>query len=440
MAPVPEAFRLLYAKRQSVIKPGLERVKQACACFGGIESAVPSIVIGGTNGKGSTAGMLWRLYAAHGERVGLFTSPHLESFAERIQITDFVVDEALIERELLQLQQVLPAALYDEMSFFELTTVLALKIFRDAGCTLNILEVGLGGRLDSTNIGQPLTTAIVSIGMDHMALLGSTPAEIAREKCGIMRPGTPVFWGGRASAAAEADREIRTQAAALSAPLFEAGIDFSWDRVSETAPKLLRDAPGYLRNNFAMAVALMRETQVRRGVSPTAARDQVDQAVRGYDQPSLPWPPTLVGRFSEILINLGSDVSLRPNGAVQPLLFDVCHNVDGAVVFVKALREKYGNEVRLPGLVSMMKDKDTTGIVDILQGVLSPLMLFRNENERSVACDFNFDAIWRHARERFPVRADAPWVVCGSVMAVGEVLAYLREHRFLCEATKSCQR
>jgi len=427
---VPAAFRLLYAKRQQVIKPGLERILEGCACLGDLQNSVPGVVIGGTNGKGSTAGMLWRLYAAHGEKVGLFSSPHLESFAERIQITDAKVDEPLIEQELFHLQQLLPPSLYEEMSFFELTTLLALKIFRDAGCVLNILEVGLGGRLDCTNIGSPLATAIISVGMDHTALLGDTPALIAREKCGILRPGAPLLWGGRTSGTAEADQVVRSEAARVGAPLLEAGVDFSWEDIAQSAPDLVRSAPEYLRHNFALAVAIMRETQIRRGYSPVEADAQVERALARYDQPSLPWPPTLVGRFSEMLVDLKA-----PGARPQPLLFDVCHNVDGAVVFVRALRERFGQDVRLPGLVSMMKDKDTAGIIAVLKGVLSPLVLFRNENERSVPCDDDFDAVWRQARERFPVRADAPWVVCGSVMAVGEVLAYFREHGFLQNST-----
>ena len=425
MLRVPEAFRLLYAKRQSLVKPGLERVKEACSLLGGLAHATPSVVIGGTNGKGSTAGMLWRLYAAKGERVGLFTSPHLISFSERIRITDIDVSEDLIERELSLIQRSLPAELYDEMTFFELTTVLALKIFKDADCALNILEVGLGGRLDSTNIGDPLATAVVSIGMDHGNLLGHTPALIASEKCGIFRPGVPVFWGGKSAGAAEADAVIREEAALMGAKLLEGGVDFSWEKSSATAPNLVKTGSAYLRDNFALAEAMMLEIQLQRGSALTTAAADVKKALIAYDQPDLPWPPTLLGRFQMIQTRfVRGDAPMS-----QPLLLDVCHNVDGAIAFVKALRERFGPQVKLPGLVSMMRDKDTAGIIDILQGVLAPLVLFRNENERSAYYENDFAAAWKKAAEHFPISAHFPWVVCGSVMAVGEVFAYLGEHK-----------
>ena len=178
---------------QSAYKPGLETTERLCAAFGNPHKKLKCIHVGGTNGKGSTAHTVAAILSAQGYKTGLFTSPHLIDYSERIRIDgqpiphDRVVD--FVERF---------QALGDDAgdpSFFELSTVMAFDWFARNDVDFAVIEVGLGGRLDSTNVITPLLSIITNISLDHTAILGKTRAEIAAEKAGIIKPGVPVVIG-----------------------------------------------------------------------------------------------------------------------------------------------------------------------------------------------------------------------------------------------------
>ena len=154
--------------------------------------AAEYVHVGGTNGKGSTAALLDSVLLRSGKRTGLYTSPHLSDFAERIRIGGEPVGHHLLEE---CARDVLPAAESQDASFFESATVLAFDAFRRSGCETVVLEVGLGGRLDATNVVDPSVTVITSIARDHSDYLGDTLEEIAAEKAGIMKPGAPAVVG-----------------------------------------------------------------------------------------------------------------------------------------------------------------------------------------------------------------------------------------------------
>lgn len=173
-------------------KPGLERVTALARAFGSPQDGIRFIHVGGTNGKGSTSSLLAAVLQSAGLKTGLFTSPHLIDFRERIRVDG----EMISEEEVLDFIRRYRAMHLDiEPSFFELTTVMALEHFRCRGVDVAVMEVGLGGRLDSTNIILPELCVITNISLDHCALLGDTPAEIAREKAGIIKAGVPVVIG-----------------------------------------------------------------------------------------------------------------------------------------------------------------------------------------------------------------------------------------------------
>ncbi len=187
-------------------KPGLERMRAFEEALGHPTRAFRSIHIAGTNGKGSVANMLASALSSCGLRTGLFTSPHLMDFRERMVIAPPEADgtpgakEKLISKEYVYefLTRWLPWITENQLSFFEITTGLAFKWFADEGVDVAVIETGLGGRLDSTNIlEQPLLTLITSIGFDHMALLGNTLEQIAGEKAGIFKAGVPALVGER---------------------------------------------------------------------------------------------------------------------------------------------------------------------------------------------------------------------------------------------------
>ncbi|WP_437670895.1 bifunctional folylpolyglutamate synthase/dihydrofolate synthase [Sorangium sp. So ce131] len=190
---------------------GLDRVREALAALGDPHAAVPAVHVAGTNGKGSVCAMVESAARAAGLRTGLYTSPHLSRFAERIRVEGEPIGDAALERALSAALTQVPSPL----TFFEALTVAAFVAFRDAQVDLAVLEVGLGGRLDATNVlAAPLCTAITSIAFDHEAMLGPTLADIAREKAGILKRGAPVVLGPLSP---EADAAIEAVAQAAHA-------------------------------------------------------------------------------------------------------------------------------------------------------------------------------------------------------------------------------
>ncbi|MBN8826521.1 MULTISPECIES: folylpolyglutamate synthase/dihydrofolate synthase family protein [unclassified Spirosoma] len=174
------------------IKPGLGNTLALCEALGNPHQQFRSIHVGGTNGKGSTSHMLAAIYQSTGYRVGLYTSPHLQSFTERIRLNGQPIPEADVAAFVERYQGVIESI---EPSFFEVTVAMAFDYFAHQQIDLAIIEVGLGGRLDSTNVITPLVSVITNIGYDHTDILGDTLPQIAGEKAGIIKPGVPVVIG-----------------------------------------------------------------------------------------------------------------------------------------------------------------------------------------------------------------------------------------------------
>ena len=174
------------------LNPGLERISGVLAAMGDPHKAYPVVHIAGTNGKGSTASFLAAIHTAYGKRVGLHTSPHLFHLAERLRIDGQPASEDWIAARVARYRAVFD--LYD-VSFFEALVALSLLYFAEEAVDVAVVEVGLGGRLDATNIVSPVLAIITSIGLDHTQILGNSIRDIAREKAGIIKPGVPVFSG-----------------------------------------------------------------------------------------------------------------------------------------------------------------------------------------------------------------------------------------------------
>lgn len=189
------ALRALYALAPSGMILGLDTVRAALAHFGDPQRRFRVAHIAGTNGKGSTSAMVAHALRVSGRRVGLYTSPHLHRFAERIQCDGAPVDEELLGDALTEVLSARDAGVIPSLTLFEATTVAAWLCFARAGVEDVVLEVGLGGRLDATNVCVPTVCAITSIGLDHTALLGDTLEKIASEKAGILKTGVPYVLG-----------------------------------------------------------------------------------------------------------------------------------------------------------------------------------------------------------------------------------------------------
>lgn len=173
-------------------KPGLETIRALCEWLGNPQETLKCIHVGGTNGKGSTSSLLAAIMQSAGYKTALYTSPHLVDFRERIRINGQMITETEVVDFVDRYQS---ARLGLHPSFFELTTAMAFDRFAKSDVDIAVIEVGLGGRLDSTNIINPLVSIITNISLDHMGLLGNTEAEIAREKAGIIKPHIPAIIG-----------------------------------------------------------------------------------------------------------------------------------------------------------------------------------------------------------------------------------------------------
>ncbi|UJR81197.1 bifunctional folylpolyglutamate synthase/dihydrofolate synthase [Sandaracinus amylolyticus] len=247
-----ESLRWLYALQPRGIRLELDRMHAALALRGDPHRGLRVVHVAGTNGKGSVCAMLEGVLRASGLRTGLYTSPHLHSFRERIRVDGRSVSKDEVARRASSIRTTVDAPDAPQLTFFEVTTLIALETFRDAACDVVVLEVGLGGRLDATNvIDAPLATAITSIALDHQQYLGSTIAEIAREKAGIAKPGVPLVLG---PVDEDARHAIEAHASNVGAPIVPATRDLSQE------PPL----PGaFQRANLAVVLTLVDVLRAR---------------------------------------------------------------------------------------------------------------------------------------------------------------------------------
>lgn len=215
------------------VKLGLDRIRQLLAELGDPQLAAPVVHVAGTNGKGSVCAYLTRALVEAGYRVGTYISPHLEHINERVQIDGQPIDDPTLAEAIEALDRMRSdwgSALgvgRDALTYFELMTVVAFQVFAARRVDVAVVEVGLGGRLDATNVVQPVVTAITSIAMDHMDVLGDTIAAIAAEKAGILKPGVPCAVGPVSPEALDA---IRRRADQVGAPLWTSGTHLRRER------------------------------------------------------------------------------------------------------------------------------------------------------------------------------------------------------------------
>ena len=331
-----EAIHFLYDLRLFGAKFGLENTFKLAALAGNPQERLRFIHVAGTNGKGSTCAMLEGIYRAAGSRVGLFTSPHLVSFRERIQVNRKLISEDDVVRLISGLQPLLKQFAEDHHpTFFEVITVMALRFFAEQRCDLVIWETGLGGRLDATNIVTPLACVITNIALDHQQWLGESLEKIAFEKGGIIKPGIPVV---TTVDAPEALAVIKKIAAEMDAPLEIA------DPNRLTGIPSLPLAGAHQKTNAALAVTTVKTLQGQIPVSEEQIREGLA---------AIHWP----GRLQSVQ---------KPNG--QKILLDGAHNVAGAKVLGDAIERDFP-QMRRTLILGILEDKDWRQICE----VLSPL-------------------------------------------------------------------
>jgi dihydrofolate synthase/folylpolyglutamate synthase len=294
----------LFGLKTAGMKFGVDRMRILAELLGHPERAVPCIHVAGTNGKGSVSAMLESILHASGRKTGLYTSPHLVRLGERVQVNRNLLSEGEIIAfvgELKPLSDAIAArgGLDDRPSFFEFMTAMAFLQFARRGCDFSVIEVGLGGRLDATNIVEPEVSVVTSIGLDHCDMLGNTLEAIAGEKAGIIKPGRPTVIGRMPP---EAEATVRRVAASKGSRVVSVREEYGEDIGGYPQPNLEGD---YQRWNAATATLAARLLDPRFGVSQAS----IDAGLRAVDWPGR-WQRTELGGRLVIL-----DSSHNPEGA-----------------------------------------------------------------------------------------------------------------------------
>jgi dihydrofolate synthase/folylpolyglutamate synthase len=337
---------------------GLERVYAALNALGNPQRAGAFVHIAGTNGKGSTAAMTAAVLRQAGFRTGLYTSPHLSRFTERI-----VVDGREVEGDLLARLDARIEATGVALTYFEVATVLAFLAFAEAGVEVSVLETGLGGRLDATTCCEPVATAITGIAFDHTEILGGTLPEIAREKAGIAKPGVPLFLGPMPH---DAEAEILRVAGAVGAPVLRLGREFHSSPRLVAAPITLPGA--HQQTNAAIAIALARTVATHLAGRAAAVREVTDAIVEGA-LAGVVWP----GRLETV---------------APDVLLDCAHNPDGAAALARHLLAGdavAGSRQRRALILSVVNGKAADGILDALAPCFDMIYATRSSSERALA-------------------------------------------------------
>ena len=423
MSSYREAIEFLHSLQVFGARFGLQTTRRLASLAGNPHERLRFIHVAGTNGKGSTCAMLESIYRHAGLRVGLFTSPHLVSFAERIQVNRALIPETEVARLVEEMQPWLAQfTKEDHPTFFEVVTVMALRWFAAQHCDLVIWETGLGGRLDATNIVTPLASVITNIGWDHQQWLGDTLDKIAAEKAGIIKPGVPVITAAEPGHGLEV---IADTAQAMGAPLTKAGqaSRLSSERASTSSrnPPSLEwagETPAlpllgeHQRLNAALALATVHALAQHLPVSD-------DAITRGLT--TVQWP----GRMQ--VVNY-------PDG--RTLVLDGAHNPDGATALRDAFRQQFPG-ARPALLLGVLADKDWPAIVRALAPLASRIVLAPVSSERTldpadmqIACAAASPStrvkVCPSVAEALRQVAQEPLVlIAGSLYLIGEVMERL---------------
>lgn len=358
-----EILQKIFNLRGGIIDLRLDRMSQALALFNHPENQFPSLHIAGTNGKGSTAALLHNILRQAGYRTALYTSPHLESFTERIRIGQ----EEIAQAEVVSLADEIwqrTAAANLPLTFFEFITVMAFVYFARNRVDVAVIEVGLGGRLDATNLVTPLVSLITTISKDHEAYLGPDELSIAREKGGIIKPNIPVVCGRMSEPVVKLLREI---AQAVDSPAYFLGTAFSFLLKNER----LFDYIGIKQNLSDLAVALRGRHQLANAALALAALElvskhfPVSEAALRRGLETVRWP----GRL-EVM-------SERPL-----VILDGAHNPEGVHALAdELLGLRQGRKIRL--LFATMADKEWQLMVATLAKLADEMIFTRVAMERS---------------------------------------------------------
>ena len=403
-----EALAWLYSLQRFGIKFGLENIRRLLDelsrrgdlqfAQGGLETAPACKIIhvAGTNGKGSVCAMIDSICRAQGYRTGLFTSPHLVTFRERVRVNGEMISENAVANGLTAIRNVV-ADWDPHPTFFEVTTALALEYFSEAKIDVAILETGIGGRLDATNAVQSDVSVITPIDFDHEQWLGKTIPEIATEKAGIIKRGVPVVSTAQRP---EAEKIIRVRAAECTAPL-----QFVSERYDRSSIALRGQ---HQQQNAAVAIAAVH-----------AATIEIDDKAIARGLANIEWP----ARFQ--------------NGDERTII-DGAHNPAAAHILAETWREAFGDQ-KATLVLAVLSDKNLRGICKELAPIADSILLPKIRSERAahpeelakvisvITPSLPYSMTLSVAEALDVARAKPnPILITGSLHFAGEVLAHLR--------------
>ena len=402
-----QALAWLYGLQRFGIKLGLENIRRLLdECCSGVCVKRPALTaagastfkvihVAGTNGKGSVCAIIDSICRAQGYRTGLFISPHLVTFRERIRVNGEMISEGAAADGLTMIRN-LTADWDPHPTFFEVTTALALKHFGEAKIDIAVLETGLGGRLDATNAVQSDVSVITPIGLDHEKWLGRTLAEIAAEKAGIIKPGVPVVFAPQRP---QVEQVIRARAAECGSPVQFVGETY------HSSPVALRGE--YQKQNAAVAIAAIH-----------AANMQVGEKAIVRGLAAVEWP----ARFQKW---------------DERTIIDGAHNPGAARILARTWREVFADQ-KATLVLAVLSDKDLRGICEALAPIAESVLLPKILSERAAAPEelAKMFSIITPSRPHSITQtiADAlmlaraqpnPILITGSLHFAGEVLAHL---------------
>ena len=392
----PEALAWLYGLQRFGIKLRLENIQRLIAVLRADLGRARVIHVAGTNGKGSVCAMIDSILRTQKYRTGLFISPHLVTFRERIRVDGKMISEEAVANDLTTIRDLVRS--WDpHPTFFEIATALALKHFSNAKIDISVLETGLGGRLDATNAIQSDVSVITPIDFDHEEWLGTTLAEIATEKAGIIKPRIPVVSAPQAS---DTEKVIRARAAECKAPL-----QFVNDSYQKTPVGLSGE---YQKQNAALAIAALRSTKI-----------DIDDSSITRGLATVDWPARFQRWDDRVVI-------------------DGAHNPAAAHIVAETWREIFSDQ-RATLVLAVLSDKDLRGICEAFAPIASFVLLPKIRSERATPPD-KLAKIFAAITPSLPYSitqsiADAlelarakpnQILLTGSLHFAGEVLAHLR--------------
>jgi dihydrofolate synthase/folylpolyglutamate synthase len=437
---VDRVMRALAARwpAEDKMQPDLERIRLLMDLLGSPQKSYPAIHISGTNGKTSTARITDSLLRAFGVRPGRYTSPHLESVTERITIDGQpLTDEQFgaAYDDIAPYIELVDSRMPQPMTFFEVLTAMAFAAFADAPVDAAVVEVGLGGVWDATNVLEARTCIVTPIGLDHVPLLGRTLAEVAAEKAGIIHPGSTVVLAAQPPEAAEV---LLRRAAEVGATVAREGLEFGVvDRRTAVGGQLIT-LQGLAGTYDEMFLPLFGAHQAANAAAAVAA---VEIFLGGGESRQI--DPDAV---REGLADARSPGRLEVVRTSPTIVLDAGHNPHGMQATVRALGDSF-SFTRLVGVVACLADKDVRGMLEALEPALTSIVVTTNSSPRALPVDdlqamaaeiFGEDRV--AAEDRLDDAIDtavqiaedeaeyggAGVLVTGSVVTVGEARALLK--------------